>query len=215
MNLSDQEKELIKQEILHKESENYRLQRTKISVKDFIPKKIIGRGAFGEVRVCRNRKTNEVVAIKKMKKQEMIYKNQIAHVRAERDILALANNPWIVELLCSFQDENYLYLVMEYLQGGDLMTLLMEKDILSEEMSRFYIAETILAIESVHNLNYIHRDLKPDNLIIDKDGHIKLSDFGLCKHVEIKAKSANVNEKMRDDLTNISKEKINPNLSRN
>ena len=95
------------------------------------------------------------------------------------------------------------------------MTLLMEKDILSEDMSRFYIAETILAIESVHNLNYIHRDLKPDNLIIGKDGHIKLSDFGLCKHVEIKSKSQNINEKMRDDLSNISKEKINPNLSRN
>ena len=77
---------------------------------------------------------------------------------------------------------------MEFLQGGDLMTLLMEKDILSEEMSRFYIAETILAIETVHNLNYIHRDLKPDNLIIGKDGHLKLSDFGLCKHVEIKQK---------------------------
>jgi len=83
---------------------------------------------------------------------------------------------------------------MEYLQGGDLMTLLMDKEIFSEEMSRFYIAETILAIESVHNLNYIHRDLKPDNLILGKDGHIKLSDFGLCKHVEIKSKSANVQE---------------------
>ena len=150
----------------------------------------------------------------------MIYKNQVAHVRAERDILTLANNPWIVELKCSFQDENYLYLVMEYLQGGDLMTLLMEKDILSEEMSRFYIAETILAIESVHNLNYIHRDLKPDNLIIGKDGHIKLSDFGLCKHVEIKPKSDNMNELMRNDLANLQKESSavqqrNPNMSRN
>ena len=75
MGLSEQEKELIKQEILHKESENYRLQRTKVSVRDYIPKKIIGRGAFGEVRVCRDKKSNEVVAIKKMKKQEMIYKN--------------------------------------------------------------------------------------------------------------------------------------------
>lgn len=77
--------------------------------------KIIGRGAFGEVRVCRNKKTSEVVAIKKMKKTEMIYKNQVAHVRAERDILALAKNDWIVELKCSFQDEKYLYLVMEFL----------------------------------------------------------------------------------------------------
>jgi serine/threonine kinase 38 len=127
-------------------------------------------------------------------------------VRAERDILALAQNPWIVELKCSFQDENFLYLVMEYLQGGDLMTLLMEKDILSEEMSCFYIAETILAIESVHNLNYIHRDLKPDNLIIGRDGHLKLSDFGLCKHVEIKAKSENIHEIMRSDLNNLPKE---------
>lgn len=67
-------------------------------MKDFIPIKIIGRGAFGEVRVCRHRKSNEIVAVKKMKKQEMLYKNQVAHVRAERDILALANNPWIVEL---------------------------------------------------------------------------------------------------------------------
>lgn len=86
------------------------------------------------------------------------------------------------------------------------MTLLMEKDILSEDMSRFYIAETILAIESVHNLNYIHRDLKPDNLIIGKDGHIKLSDFGLCKHVEIKPKSDNTNDQMRSDLSNIAKD---------
>lgn len=80
----------------------YRMSRAKITVRDFEPLKIIGRGAFGEVRVCRDRKTREVVAIKKMKKNEMIYKNQVAHVRAERDILALAKNPWIVELKCSF-----------------------------------------------------------------------------------------------------------------
>ena len=78
------------------------MSRAKITVRDFEPLKIIGRGAFGEVRVCRDRKTREVVAIKKMKKNEMIYKNQVAHVRAERDILALAKNPWIVELKCSF-----------------------------------------------------------------------------------------------------------------
>ncbi len=75
---------------------------------------------------------------------------------------------------------------MEFLAGGDLMTLLMEKDILTEQESRFYMAESVLAVESVHSLNYIHRDLKPDNLIIGADGHTKLSDFGLCKHVEIK-----------------------------
>lgn len=86
------------------------------------------------------------------------------------------------------------------------MTLLMEKDILSEEESRFYIAETILAVENVHSLNYIHRDLKPDNLLIGKDGHVKLSDFGLCKHVEIKPKSNNVYENLRKDLTGIKQD---------
>ena len=135
-----------------------------------------------------------------MKKTEMIYKNQVAHVRAERDILALAKNPWIVELKFSFQDEKFLYLVMEFLPGGDLMTLLMRKDILSEEESRFYTAQTVLAVESVHNLNYIHRDLKPDNLLIDKDGHVKLSDFGLCKHAEIKPRQVHVYENLRRDL---------------
>lgn len=80
------------------------------------------------------------------------------------------------------------------------MTLLMEKDILSEEESRFYIAETILAVDSVHKLNYIHRDLKPDNLLIGSDGHVKLSDFGLCKHVEIRPRhSTTVLENLRQD----------------
>ena len=127
--------------------------------------------------------------MKKMKKQEMLYKNQVGHVKAEREILIKAKNMWVVELKCSFQDEKHLYLVMEFLPGGDLMTLLMRKDILTEEESRFYIGQLILAIETIHNLNYIHRDLKPDNILLDKDGHIKLTDFGLCKHAEIKAPS--------------------------
>ena len=87
---------------------------------------------------------------------------------------------------------------------------MIKQDILSEDDSRFYIAETILAVESVHSLNYIHRDLKPDNLLIGKDGHVKLSDFGLCKHVEIKPKSTNVSEALRKDLTGIEEQKGNP-----
>lgn len=113
----------------------------------------------------------------------MLNKNQILHIRAEKDILSEAHNEWIVDLKYSFQDDYYLYLVMEYLAGGDLMSLLMEKEILPEDQSRFLAAEMILAIESVHNLNCIHRDIKPDNVLIDKKGHVKLSDFGLCKQV--------------------------------
>jgi serine/threonine kinase 38 len=103
-------------------------------------------------------------------------------VKAEREVLVKAKNRWIVELKFSFQDELHLYLVMDFLPGGDLMTLLMRKDVLSEDESRFYIAQSILAIASVHKVNYIHRDLKPDNILLDKNGHVKLTDFGLCKH---------------------------------
>ncbi len=186
LNLSEAEQELIKQDILHKEAELNRKMRKKISVHDFEPLSIIGRGAFGEVRICKIKETGEVIAMKKMKKSEMVIKNQVAHIKAERDVLVKAKNPWVVDLKYSFQDEKHLYLIMEFLAGGDLMTLLMRKDILTEEESRFYIAETILAIESVHKLNYIHRDLKPDNILLDKEGHVKLTDFGLCKHAEIR-----------------------------
>ena len=175
---------------------------------------IIGKGAFGEVRICKHKDSGDVVAVKKMKKKEMLYKNQVTHVRSERDILVKAKNPWIVSLKYSFQDEENLYLVMEYLPGGDLMNLLIKRDILTEEESRFYAAEMILAIESVHNLNYIHRDLKPDNVLLGEDGHIKLTDFGLCKHAEIKA-SQRVPEKypaMRSENFNALKNMLDKRL---
>ncbi|KAF8347888.1 AGC/NDR protein kinase [Amanita rubescens] len=133
------------------ESQQLRLKRTKIKLSDFRTVKVIGKGAFGE----------------------------LAHVRAERDVLAESTSPWVVQLFYSFQDPLYLYLVMEFLPGGDLMTMLMKYDMFSEDVTRFYIAECVLAIEAVHNLGYIHRDIKPDNVLIDKNGHLKLSDFGL------------------------------------
>ena len=161
-----------------------RKKRQKISIFDFEPIKIIGKGAFGEVRVCRYSPTQDIVAIKKMKKDEMHKNKQVLNVRAEKDVLSEANNPWIVDLKFSFQDQKYLYLGMEFLQGGDLLSLLMDKDILPECDAKFYAAELVLAIENVHKLNCIHRDLKPDNVLIGKDGHIKLSDFGLSKKVD-------------------------------
>ncbi|CAG9319072.1 unnamed protein product [Blepharisma stoltei] len=185
MNLSNTDKQLITQEIQHKEAELLRKKRQKISVFDFEPLAIIGKGAFGEVRLVRNTNTGEIAAMKKMSKSDLVFKNQIKHIRAERDVMALANNPWVVQLKYSFQDEKYLYLVMEYLPGGDLMTLLIRKNVFTEEEARFYIAEAILAVDSTHKLNYIHRDLKPDNILIDATGHVKLTDFGLSKHIEI------------------------------
>jgi serine/threonine kinase 38 len=198
MNLSSVEQDIIKQEIFHKEADFLRKSRQKMSITDFEPISIIGKGAYGEVRVCRHRETEEIVALKKLKKTEMKNKNQVKHVKAERDILAKANNPWIVELKYSFQDCDYLYLCMEYLPGGDLMTLLMKKDIFMESETRFYAAEMVLAIDSAHQLNYIHRDLKPDNVLLDKNGHIKLSDFGLCKFAEIVPNSVKLRRSQED-----------------
>ena len=186
LNLAEDEAAKIKEEILHKEGENLRKKRKKISIFDFEPLKIIGKGAFGEVRVCKYIPNGDIVAIKKMKKEEMHKKNQVLHVRAERDVLSEAKNEWIVDLKFSFQDQHYLYLGMEFLPGGDLMSLLMARDILPENDAKFYAAEIVLAIESVHKLDCIHRDLKPDNVLIDANGHVKLSDFGLSKKLDLK-----------------------------
>ncbi len=155
-----------------------------MTIKEFEPITIIGKGAFGEVIVCREKSTGEIVAIKKMKKDEMHRKNQIIHMRIEREILINAskmNCPWVVNLKYAFQDDYNLYLVMDFCPGGDFMSLLMRKDILNEEESKFYIAELILAVEAIHKLDCIHRDLKPDNILLDAKGHLQLSDFGLSK----------------------------------
>ncbi|XP_048232784.1 serine/threonine-protein kinase tricornered isoform X3 [Ricinus communis] len=167
-----------------KETEYMRLQRHKMGVDDFELLTMIGKGAFGEVRVCRENTTGHVYAMKKLKKSEMLRRGQVEHVRAERNLLAEVDSNCIVKLYCSFQDEEFLYLIMEYLPGGDMMTLLMRKDTLTEDEARFYVAETVLAIESIHKHNYIHRDIKPDNLLLDRYGHLRLSDFGLCKPLD-------------------------------
>ena len=152
-----------------------------MSVKNYESLSIIGRGAFGEVHVCREIKTGDIVAIKKIKKDVLFQKNQIKHTLDEQDFLSKVESQWIIELKASFQEGDYLYLVMEYLPGGDLMGLLIARDIFTEEDAKFYICEMILAIDSIHELNCIHRDIKPDNILIGKDGHIKLTDFGLAK----------------------------------
>ncbi|XP_042000598.1 serine/threonine-protein kinase 38-like [Salvia splendens] len=181
---SEEEQRNVLKELERKETEFMRLRRNRTSVTDFDLLTVIGRGAFGEVILCREKLTGNVYAMKKLKKSEMLRRGQVEHVKAERNLLAEVASDYIVKLYCSFQDAEYLYLVMEYLHGGDMMTLLMREDVLTENVARFYIAEAVLAIESVHERNYIHRDVKPDNLILDKNGHLKLSDFGLCKSID-------------------------------
>ncbi|XP_068231586.1 serine/threonine-protein kinase tricornered isoform X2 [Palaemon carinicauda] len=178
--LSEDQKQEKRQQHAQKETEFLRLKRSRLGVEDFEALKVIGRGAFGEVRLVQKKDTGHVYAMKILRKADMLEKEQVAHVRAERDVLVEADHQWVVKMFYSFQDPINLYLVMEFLPGGDMMTLLMKKDTLSEECTQFYIAETALAIDSIHKLGFIHRDIKPDNLLLDARGHIKLSDFGLC-----------------------------------
>ncbi|KAK8547256.1 hypothetical protein V6N13_097972 [Hibiscus sabdariffa] len=192
-------------ELERKESDYMQLKRHKICVDDFHLLTIIGRGAFGEVRLCQEKKSGDIFAMKKLKKSEMLSRGQVEHVRAERNLLAEVASHFIVKLYYSFQDAEYLYLIMEYLPGGDMMTLLMREDTLTETVARFYIAQSVLAIESIHKHNYIHRDIKPDNLLLDKNGHMKLSDFGLCKPLDCRnLSSINENETLDDENLNES-----------
>lgn len=107
----------------HADASFLRLRRTRIGLEDFRTVKVIGKGAFGEVRLVQKADTGKIYAMKSLRKNEMFKKDQLAHVRAERDVLAESNSPWVVQLYYSFQDVNYLYLVMEFLPGGDLMTM--------------------------------------------------------------------------------------------
>jgi serine/threonine kinase 38 len=180
LGLPEADRELRRREALLRETDYLRIRRCKIGVRDFQILKTIGKGAFGEVKLVQKKDSGYIYAMKILHKADMLDKEQVAHVRAERDVLVLASNEWVVRMLYSFQDAANLYLIMEFLPGGDMMNLLIKLDTFDEETTRFFIAETVLAIDSIHALGFIHRDIKPDNLLLDSKGHIKLSDFGLC-----------------------------------
>lgn len=178
--LPEQAQEEMRKLLNQKESNYIRLKRAKMDKSMFSKIKVVGVGAFGEVALVRKNGTSAYYAMKTLRKSVVLRRNQVAHVKAERDILAEADNEWVVKLYYSFQNEQNLYFVMDYVPGGDLMALLIKLGIFREPLARFYISELVLAIESVHKLGFIHRDIKPDNVLIDSNGHIKLTDFGLC-----------------------------------
>lgn len=152
------------------------------SIKDYEAVKPISKGAFGSVFLAKKKSTGDYVAIKVLKKSDMIAKNQVLNVRAERAIMmSQSDSPYVVQLIESFQSANYLYLVMEYLNGGDLATLLKNIGSLPDVWAKQYIAEVIVEVDDLHQKGIIHRDLKPDNLLIDGNGHVKLTDFGLSR----------------------------------
>ncbi|XP_051908622.1 serine/threonine-protein kinase MRCK beta isoform X1 [Hippocampus zosterae] len=148
---------------------------------DFEMLKVIGRGAFGEVAVVKMKQTESVYAMKILNKWDLLKRAETACFREERDVLVRGDGQWITTLHFAFQDDNHLYLVMDYYVGGDLLTLLTKyEDRLPEDMAKFYVAEMVLAVDSVHRQRYVHRDIKPNNVLLDVNGHIRLADFGSC-----------------------------------
>ncbi|XP_030626502.1 serine/threonine-protein kinase MRCK alpha isoform X2 [Chanos chanos] len=158
-----------------------KVKQMRLHKEDFEILKVIGRGAFGEVAVVKVKNADKVFAMKILNKWEMLKRAETACFREERDVLVNGDSQWITTLHYAFQDDNNLYLVMDYYVGGDLLTLLSKfEDRLPEDMAKFYLAEMVLAIDSVHQLHYVHRDIKPDNILMDMNGHIRLADFGSC-----------------------------------
>jgi len=163
-----------------------RERRVQLSTADFEVLGVLGRGAFAEVTLVRKRDTNKnVYAMKRMRKADLVARGFVERAWTEWMVQCEAeNNPWLVKLHFCFQTEDDVYLVMDYVPGGDLMGLLIRLEVLPEPEARFYAAQAVVAIASLHSLGYAHRDLKPDNLLLDGNGHLKLADLGLAKIVE-------------------------------
>ncbi|XP_052466706.1 rho-associated protein kinase 1 isoform X3 [Carassius gibelio] len=159
-----------------------KIRELRMKAEDYEVVKVIGRGAFGEVQLVRHKDTRKVYAMKLLSKFEMIKRSDSAFFWEERDIMAFANSNWVVQLFYAFQDDRYLYMVMEYMPGGDLVNLMSNYDV-PEKWARFYTAEVVLALDCIHSMGFIHRDVKPDNMLVDKAGHLKLADFGTCMKV--------------------------------
>ena len=159
----------------------HKVNYSKTTIKDFFLLRAVSHGAYGKVWLARKKQTRDLFAIKVMDKSKMEEKGVTQLVMNERDILNKVNNNYIVRGVYTFQTNKYLYIVMEYMKGGDFSNLLENIGALKEDAAKFYLAQLVLAIEYLHENNIIHRDLKPDNILIDGEGFIKLTDFGLSE----------------------------------
>ncbi|KAJ5166229.1 Serine/threonine-protein kinase sid2 [Penicillium canariense] len=165
---------------LGRERAHLRKRRTRLRQHDFQILTQVGQGGYGQVYLAQKKDTREVCALKVMSKRLLFKLDEIRHILTERDILTAAKSEWLVRLLYAFQDDDQIYLAMEYVPGGDFRTLLNNTGVLHNRHARFYVAEMFSCIDALHVLGYIHRDLKPENFLIDSTGHVKLTDFGLA-----------------------------------
>ncbi|KAF2452773.1 kinase-like domain-containing protein [Lineolata rhizophorae] len=152
-----------------------------LKIEDFDLLKVVGKGSFGKVMQVQKRDTHRIYALKTIRKAHIISRSEVAHTLAERSVLAQINNPFIVPLKFSFQSPEKLYLVLAFVNGGELFHHLQKEQRFDINRARFYAAELLCALECLHGFNVIYRDLKPENILLDYTGHIALCDFGLCK----------------------------------
>ncbi|QIW96950.1 hypothetical protein AMS68_002468 [Peltaster fructicola] len=161
---------------------NQQPRAVQTSIKDFEIIKPISKGAFGSVYLAKKKSTGDYYAIKVLKKADMVAKNQVTNVKAERAIMMWqGESDFVAKLYWTFSSKDYLYLVMEYLNGGDCASLIKVLGALPEDWTQKYIGEVVLCVQHLHGRQIVHRDLKPDNLLIDAKGHLKLTDFGLSR----------------------------------
>nr|AAB30032.1 cAMP-dependent protein kinase C subunit [Blastocladiella emersonii, Peptide, 424 aa] [Blastocladiella emersonii] len=158
-------------------------RRRKTTLADLELRQTLGTGSFGRVHLVRLRSTGKYYAMKVLKKAEVVKHKQVEHTLNEKGILEQIDHPFLVALHSSFQDSANLYMVMEYVTGGELFTYLRRSQRFSNNVAKFYAAEVVLAFEYLHSKDIIYRDLKPENLLLDAQGHVKITDFGFAKHV--------------------------------
>ena len=144
----------------------------------------LGTGTFGRVRLGRHKASGKHIAIKILKKYDLVRLKQVKHVTAERDVLSSVNHPFIIKLFQTFHDPKYIYMVFEFIRGGELFSLLRSARKLKSPVARFYCASVFVAFEHLHSKSIAYRDLKPENILIDDAGYIKVVDFGFAKEIE-------------------------------
>jgi len=154
----------------------------KVGLDDFTLVKVLGKGSYGKVMLVRDKRDeSKVYAMKMLRKENVVKRNQVEHTKTERNVLQMVTHPFIVNLIYAFQTPKKLYFVLEYCVGGELFFHLSRAGRFTEGRCRFYASELLLAIQHLHSLDIIYRDLKPENILLDADGHVKLTDFGLSK----------------------------------
>jgi len=158
--------------------------KIKMNLDYFESIKLLGTGSFGKVLLVRLTTKNEYYAMKILNKKQLKLESQELHTKNERDLMIKIKSPFIVNIKFAFQDKINLYLVSDFMQGGELFFHLRKQKYFSEELVRFYAMEIVLAISHIHSMKAVYRDLKPENILLDKNGHIRLTDFGLAKIIK-------------------------------